>query len=477
MNHRKDSFDVPDRLGPCVGLTKIGQGAMGAVFKAHHPQLGTDVAVKVVNPKLGRQDPVMLKRFVREVRLLAAIRDPHVVRVLDAGQDQQLTYAVMELVRGQALDEVLASEPEGRMRPGAAAYYLASVARGLHAVHACGVVHRDLKPENVMVDTQGRTKIADFGLARGANSTQLTMADEVVGTPEYMSPEMISASAADARSDLYSLGIMGYELLTGQTPFNKGGLLQIAQAHLGKEPVPVRVRCHAVPPGLEAVVHRLLAKDPDERYPDALHAAEALQPFADASPPHRPTARVDAAPAPSAGLRLPEWEPLLVARLLAERGLLPAERLLDGLEAWLSQPGGATFVGFLVERARLPAETAQRATEAARQRAVELRNRIAASLLQHSSLPADRLAALTATPPPPGVSLVTQAAMRGLLTQQQAQILEQRTDEAMNKVKDQTLAGVCARAGLTAAAISGLAPPQLAALRRQVVAALIEQLR
>ncbi len=457
---------------------------MGAVFRGRHTQLGRDVAVKVVNPRLGRSDPVMLQRFVREVRLLAAIRDPHVVRVIDAGQDAGFTYAIMELIRGQSLQGILEAEPQGRLTAGAAAYYLERVARGLAAVHACGVVHRDIKPENVMVDAEGGTKIADFGLARGQDSTQLTMADEVVGTPEYMSPEMISQQTVDPRADLYSLGCMAYQLLAGQTPFNKGNLLLVAQAHLRQEPVPLRVRAHDVPPELEAVVHRLLEKDPARRYPDALQTAAAFAPFADRTPPHRPRPAAEPAAAGDGGAapELPGWEELYLIKLLAQHQVYPQETLLDGVEAWvgLPAPGRPTFAGFLVERARLPAPTAERGTAVAAQRVLDLRNRIGVTLLQHSSLSKEQLAQLAQHPPPPGVSLVTQAAMRRLISQADAKALQGRIDEAMATVRNRAVHEACRASGvapLPFERLGALAPERLRAVRRAVVRSLIEQLR
>src|SRR5690606_15131529 len=168
-----------------------------------------------------------------------------------------------------------------------------------------------------------------------------------------------------------SLGCAAYQLLTGQTPFAKGNLLQVAQAHLRTQPVPVRVRAHDVPPGLEAVVHRLLAKDPGQRYPDAGQAAAALAPFADASPPHRPRPAEPGAERAAGGAALAAelagWSELHLAKLLAQHAIYPLDTLLDGLEAWLTIPaaGRPPFTRFLVERARLPAPTAQRAEAAA----------------------------------------------------------------------------------------------------------------
>ncbi|MBX3472738.1 MAG: serine/threonine protein kinase, partial [Planctomycetes bacterium] len=272
--------DIPASLGPCVGLTLLGQGAMGAVFRARHTRLGTDVAVKVVNPRLGAKDPKLFQRFLREVELLRGVDDPHVVRFLDAGQEGAFTFAVMELVVGRTLGQLKADSPGGVMAPDAAAFYLAQVARGLDAVHRRGIIHRDLKPDNVMVDAAGRARIMDFGLARGRQSNQLTMLDEVVGTPEYMAPETIQHHEVDGRADLYSLGVSAYELLTGATPFNQGGLLRVVQDHVSRAPIPVEVKNPRVPAALAQVVARLMAKAPDGRYATAGEAAAALAPLA-----------------------------------------------------------------------------------------------------------------------------------------------------------------------------------------------------
>ncbi len=299
--------DLPTDLGPCQGLVYLGAGSMGAVYRARHVGLGRDVAVKVVNPRVGAADPKMFQRFLREVNLLRAIDHPHVIRVLDAGQVGRFVFAVLELVDGISLDAVRRQSRDGRLEPGAVAHYLQQVALGLEAVHRAGIVHRDLKPENVLVDAAGRARIADFGLARGQGSQQLTMMDEVVGTPEYMAPEMVQHAEVDGRADLYALGISAYELLTGATPFHTGGLLQVVRDQITRDPVPVRVMNPQVPDALAAVVHRLLEKDPARRPPSALAAAELLRPLAARPTPPRieprglaPPADPDTTPPPQA---------------------------------------------------------------------------------------------------------------------------------------------------------------------------------
>jgi serine/threonine-protein kinase len=398
---------------------------MGSVYRAHHTGLGRDVAVKIVNPRLGAGDPKLFQRFLREVELLRGVDDPHVVRILDAGQSGRLVYAVMELVQGRTLGRLKLEAPGRRLAPDVVAYYLAQVARGLEAVHRHGIVHRDIKPDNIMIDGAGTAKIMDFGLARGERSQQLTMNDEVVGTPEYMAPEAIKHVELDGRADQYSLGVTAYELLTGMTPFNQGGLLKVVQDQLTREPVPIEVTCPAAPPGLLQVVRRLMAKRADARFPSAGEAAAALAPFACGTPPvHAPPAapvpssaptpatarppapkgaggwgaqarapagdvaptRAVARPAVAPGV-VPGWEDLLVARLLARHGVLPQDDLLERLRAFQDPAraaGAASFAAYLVRTTGLPERTAAQVVSAARRGVGSLRDRIALSVLRRA---------------------------------------------------------------------------------------------
>lgn len=451
---------------------------MGAVFRAQHAGMGMEVAVKVLNPKLGKQDPVAVRRFVREVRSLAAIHDRNVIRVFDAGQDGPYTFAIMELIRGKSLDKVLAAEPGGRMRPGAAAYYLQRIAQGLVPVHATGIIHRDIKPDNVMVDEHGETKIADFGLARSDDGQNLTMADQIVGTPEYMAPELVAQKEVTGQADLYSLGITGYELLTGQTPFNSGTLLQIVQCHLRKEPIPIRVKAPDVPPGLEVVVNKLLAKDPKDRYQTAQDAAQALAPFADRDPPHRPSP--DPEPEEGGGSALPPFTDLFLVKLLARHQVYPLDTLLDGLLAWRRLPERAPFAQFLVQRAGLPPGTAERAAAAAREALAGLRNNLGLSALKGAGrLRPDQLQAVGAELRP-GVALEELLVRRGVLNPTDAQELGRHVDQMLERGVQQACQQACQRLGAPPAPLKELEarypPPQFDQLLRLTLRTVLEQL-
>jgi serine/threonine protein kinase len=456
-------------------------GAMGAVFKGHHEGMGLDVAVKVLNPKLGRKEPKTLKRFVREVRLLAAINNPHVVRVYDAGQQDKYTYMIMELVKGQSLDSLRRQEG-GRMRPGAVAYYLRQVALGLHAVHQCGVVHRDIKPDNIMVDTRGQTKIADFGLARGQDSVQLTLSDEVVGTPEYMSPEVIAHEDVSGKADQYSLGITAYELITGETPFNKGNLLKIVQEHLRSPVPPLSLKSPECPPDLAAIVHRLLEKKQEDRYADAKELAALLSPLADSEPPHRPTAESDRLPMADreTGVRIPEWHELFMIKLLVQHRVYEQDALLKGLVAWRQHPD-LPFANFLVQHGGLPSDTAGAAMQAARQTLGRFRDRIGFGLLKSSGLLSpEQLDALAREPLPPGVSLAASLVQRHVLTAGDAQSFESAIDAAFENAFQHCLSSACQQFGVEAGPLgqlkSRLSPPQYDEVYKATVAKLSQQL-
>ncbi|MCO5169931.1 MAG: serine/threonine protein kinase [Planctomycetes bacterium] len=488
--------NIPASLGPCVGLTLLGQGAMGAVFRARHTRLGTDVAVKVVNPRLGAKDPKLFQRFLREVELLRGVDDPHVVRFLDAGQEGAFTFAVMELVLGRTLGELRRGSPGGVMAPDAAAYYLVQVARGLDAVHRRGIVHRDVKPDNVMVDAAGRARLMDFGLARGKQSNQLTMLDEVVGTPEYMAPESIQHHEVDGRADLYSLGVSAYELLTGATPFNQGGLLKVVQDHVSRAPIPVEVKRPQVPPELARIVARLMQKRAEARFATGAEAAAALAPLACARPPHvvapapahaaRPPAPTPVTPSPArapGGARpgwgtpvaasaapadLPRWEDLLAVRLLARHGVLPLDDLLDRLRAYQDPAralGAPSFVAYLGRTAGLPARVAEQAGQAARKAEVALRERIALSILRRAGrVPGDALerAAREAA----GRPLVDVLVERQHLRREDAPALAARVEQAL---------GLAARRAAEAArAAAGAAGPE--AVRRDALRRLVAML-
>ena len=267
---------MPARLGRYRIVSRLGAGGMGEVFKAVDEADGRVVAVKVLRPNhAGRASA--LKRFRKEARLLARVRNPYVTNLLDVNEDQGLHYIVLEYVDGESLEQALAAR--GRLDEPTALAIAADVARGLMDAHRLGIVHRDVKPANILVigalgavGDGPRVKLSDFGLARQefeAGSQVVTQAGVVVGTPSYMAPEQCSGGSIDARTDIYALGATLFHLLAGRPPFEADDWRLVIARHQNEPPPPLRSLNAAVSEGLARVVERTLAKAPDARYVDA----------------------------------------------------------------------------------------------------------------------------------------------------------------------------------------------------------------
>jgi hypothetical protein len=262
-------------------VRELGRGGMGVVYQAEHRLMERPVAIKVINQSL-LANPEALQRFRREVKAAAQLAHPHIVAAYDAEQAGDLHMLVMEYVEGASLAQVL--EQKGPLSIPHACHYVHQAALGLQ--HACdkGMVHRDIKPQNLMLTPRGVVKILDFGLTRlageGTRLGGLTQLDTVMGTPEYIAPEQATdARHADIRADIYSLGCTLYCLLAGRVPFQEDTALQTILAHLEQEPPPLRTLRSEVPPALAAVVERMMAKDPAQRYQTPAEVADALLPF------------------------------------------------------------------------------------------------------------------------------------------------------------------------------------------------------
>ncbi|HYC07857.1 MAG TPA: protein kinase, partial [Candidatus Binatia bacterium] len=268
----------------------LGQGGMATIYRANDAQLNRDVAVKILRPEYGR-DPEFGARFRQEAQSAAALNHPNIVSVYDFGQDENGPYIVMELVDGEDLATIL--RRNGPLAPRQAARLTADVARALSAAHARGFVHRDVKPGNVLVSSDGRVKVTDFGIARAIAEAQMTLPGTTLGSVHYFSPEQARGEQATAASDIYSLGIVLYETLTGRRPFEGDSAASIAMARLaGPAPSPSEVR-GGIPPALEAIDRRAMALDPGQRFPSAAAMADALDMYlTDRSPAVAP---VDAA--------------------------------------------------------------------------------------------------------------------------------------------------------------------------------------
>jgi tRNA A-37 threonylcarbamoyl transferase component Bud32 len=245
----------------------LGQGGMARIYRGHDNQLDRDVAIKILRPEYGR-DPDFGSRFRHEAQAAASLNHPNIVSVYDYGQDAAGPFIVMELVDGEDLASIL--KRSGALPPRQAARVTAEAARALHAAHQRGIVHRDVKPGNIMIDRDGRVKVADFGIARAANALQgLTMPGTVLGTATYLSPEQAQGTAVDHRTDVYSLGMVLYEMLAGRSPFTGDTPVAIAyQAVRDTPPVPSTHNAR-VPPALDAVVMKAMAKSPAARQQSA----------------------------------------------------------------------------------------------------------------------------------------------------------------------------------------------------------------
>jgi eukaryotic-like serine/threonine-protein kinase len=258
-------------------VQQLGQGGMGTVYRGTQHSVGRDVAIKVVLPKLVA-DSVTIKRFLRESKLSSRLSHPNAVSVLDFGQTHDgLFYLVMELVSGRTLDAILAKETV--LKPERVVRIATQICDALEGAHQLQIVHRDLKPANVMLLSTGRdlVKVLDFGLAKSltpdAKSTLVTNEGQLLGTPAFMPPELVTGMPCDGRADLYSLGVIMYRALSGRLPFTGNSAHEIIAMHVAEPPKPLA----GIPVGLAAVVDRLLAKDPDHRYQNAAQAREALE--------------------------------------------------------------------------------------------------------------------------------------------------------------------------------------------------------
>jgi eukaryotic-like serine/threonine-protein kinase len=246
--------------------SKLGSGGMSTVYLARDETLERWIAIKVLHREISDQ-PDQIERFRREARSVAQLSHPNVVSVIDAGEDGGYPYIVFEYVEGETLKQRI--ERLGRLPLDESAAYAIEIARGLGTAHLQRLIHRDVKPQNVLIDSEGRAKVTDFGIARSLESDRaLTATGRVLGTTDYVSPEQAMGQGVDARSDIYSLGVVLYEMITGEVPFQAETLVGVAMKHVN-EPVPdVRARRPEVSAALAAVVDRATEKDPEDRYAD-----------------------------------------------------------------------------------------------------------------------------------------------------------------------------------------------------------------
>ncbi|GGN03933.1 protein kinase domain-containing protein [Streptomyces fuscichromogenes] len=301
----------------------LGEGGMASVHLAYDTVLDRHVAIKTLHTELGREQ-AFRERFRREAQAVAKLTHTNIVSVFDTGEDEldgaTMPYIVMEYVEGRPLGSVLDEDvrQHGAMPADKALKITADVLAALEISHEMGLVHRDIKPGNVMTTKRGVVKVMDFGIARAMQSgvTSMTQTGMVVGTPQYLSPEQALGRGVDARSDLYSVGIMLFQLVTGRLPFDADSPLAIAYAHVQEEPVAPSSINRALPPAVDALVARALRKNPNERFPTAesmrdecLRVAASLQPAAPSIvpgiPPTQSGAGVGSAVFPPVGQATP----------------------------------------------------------------------------------------------------------------------------------------------------------------------------
>jgi eukaryotic-like serine/threonine-protein kinase len=302
------------KLGPYEIGAPLGAGGMGEVYRARDTRLDRSVAIKVLPPHLADKADAS-ERFEREARTISSLNHPNICQLHDVGRQDGVRYLVMELLEGETLAERLRRGPlpmEQVLR------YGAEIATGLQAAHRCGVVHRDLKPGNIMLTKSG-AKLMDFGLAKGmtppkplsaeltatltsSHPTPLTQQGTIVGTFQYMAPEQVEGKEADARSDIFSLGAVLYEMVCGKRAFEAKTLVSVAASILEKDPEPIRTLQPLTPAALERAIRKCLAKDPDERWQSAGDLASELKWIAEGSASEEP-----AVVKPARGMRVSEW--------------------------------------------------------------------------------------------------------------------------------------------------------------------------
>jgi eukaryotic-like serine/threonine-protein kinase len=275
-------------------MRKLGAGGMADVYLAEDQELGRRVAIKILNSRHGNDDQ-FIERFRREAKNAAALNHPNIVSIYDRGEAEDTYYIAMEFLDGRSLKELIVGR--GAAPINVAIEYARQILSALRFAHRHGIVHRDIKPHNVLVDGEGRVKVTDFGIAR-AGTSQMTETGSIVGTAQYLSPEQARGGEVDPRSDLYSLGVVLYELLTGKTPFDGETPVEIAMKHLSTAPKPPSKLRPEIPPELDKVVLRALAKSPDDRYQSADEMEADLDRVARGAP-------VSAATAATQVLRVP----------------------------------------------------------------------------------------------------------------------------------------------------------------------------
>ena len=262
----EDEYANIETLGKYKVLAEIGRGGMARVFKAQNSESGEVVAVKALLPELAGQ-PAFVKRFRREIETLRVLEHPRIVKILDVGEEGVVQYYAMEYMDGSTVDKQF--RVTGRMNVPEALKITRAVAEALQYAHAKGVIHRDIKLANIMTNAGGDVKLADFGIARDVEATRLTVTGGIVGTADYMSPEQAEGKRVTRKSDVYSLGVCLYQMLTGRLPFVGRTYMDVIRAHRFTLPEPPKTLNPSIPARVARLVEMMMEKDPDKRLSSA----------------------------------------------------------------------------------------------------------------------------------------------------------------------------------------------------------------
>jgi serine/threonine protein kinase len=260
--------------------SEVGRGAMGVVYRGRDPKIDRPVAIKTISifEQDSDEEQQFRERFILEAKAAGSLSHPGIVTIFDVGEEPEsrLPYIVMEYVAGRPLNRVLAATQNRKLPLGPALQLAQEIAEALHYAHGRGVIHRDIKPANILVTRDGHAKIADFGIAKVSES-QMTLPGRVLGSPAYMAPEQLSGEGVDARSDLFSLGVILYTILTGHRPFQGNSAATVISKVAHHDPIPVTILEADFPPALNRIVSRAIAKDPAQRYQTGAEMAADLQ--------------------------------------------------------------------------------------------------------------------------------------------------------------------------------------------------------
>jgi tRNA A-37 threonylcarbamoyl transferase component Bud32 len=315
---------------------KLGSGGMSTVYLARDETLDRPVAVKVMHREMSEQED-QLQRFRQEARAVAKLTHPNVVAVIDAGEDGGHPYIVFEYVKGETLKQRIGRV--GALDTQEAIAYAIEVARGLSVAHARNMVHRDIKPQNVLIDEEGRAKLTDFGISRQLEQDGVTATGRVLGTTDYVAPEQAMGKGVDPRSDVYSLGVVLYEMLIGQVPFHADSQVGVAMKHVNEELPDVQRRRPEASAAVALVVERSTAKNPAERYQtiaemiDDLETALEVEAARAGSTTGEATSVLDAVPPPQrklSGRARWSWAAIVVLLLVAGGALLAVQLISSG---------------------------------------------------------------------------------------------------------------------------------------------------